>query len=99
MVSVSLRVLVYFEAGAWVAQGLEVDVTAFGSSVDEAISVFHEELKRNALVMAELEGQVRAPGPAPASFFQLWNRGERRAVEARASVPPAYQISEVRVAS
>ena len=62
-----LRVVVFREADAWLAQGLEHDVGVQGENLRDLIARF--EL---LLTSPELEPAWRRLGPAPKYFQDLW---------------------------
>lgn len=77
-----VRVVVFKDAGAWVAQCLEYDICAQASSID----ALRDRLA--ATIELELEESLERTGtpfggidPAPQRFFQMWNSEGSQAQE------------------
>ncbi len=91
MMSENLSVLLSKEQeGIWIAQGLEVDITAQGSSLDDVLDRWEH------LVVAYAQESYRRTGevfggiePAPACFFDLF-KNHARSLDTR--IPIAFEI-------
>lgn len=68
--SEQFRVILFKEDGQWVAQGLEHDICAVASSLDE----LHGRFEVTVRIESSREGGLKAIGPAPQHFFHLWDR-------------------------
>ena len=97
-----LSVLVFREqrSGAWVAQALEHDITAHGSSIEEAKTAF----ERTVLGYFQLDGKYRREPlaslrPAPDAFWEVWERVATKQTElllsTDPSAPPAYIVNAI----
>ena len=69
-----LRVVLYQEENLWVAQGLEVDIRAQGSSIDQAQARFDAVFDAEMEFTKERHGKAFAGiGEAPEVFFKMWD--------------------------
>lgn len=70
-----IRAIVFQDAGQWVAQCIEVDVAAQGSTVDEAVERLGSLLNSEADYTQKRFGKPFAGiDPAPARFEAMWER-------------------------
>jgi hypothetical protein len=67
----NIRVVVVRSGDFFVAQGLELDVTAQGGTPDEALERFGVLLRAEAREAAEQGRDLFAIGPGPAKFHAL----------------------------
>ncbi len=79
----NLRVLITQDGSAWSAQGLEIDYTAQGDSVEEAKKRFADGLRatvrENLRICGTLEPLLQvAPSECWREFFELASREERK---------------------
>lgn len=63
----SIRVFVFWDEAAWVAQGLEEDIGAQGSSMDEALRLFNLTWEAEHSIDQEIP-------PAPQKYFDRWEK-------------------------
>lgn len=65
----SLRVIVFKEGDVWIAQGLELDVSAQGPDLKAVKERFLATLR------SEFEhGDPQTIGPGPSKFFSMWTK-------------------------
>ena len=70
-----IRVVVYSEGDAWVAQALELDICAQGANPDEARDHFLDTLDCELnIALQEGEDPAVTIGPAPSQFFAMWDQ-------------------------
>ena len=75
---VEVQVVLYQEDGRWIAQGLQFDVTASGSSPPEAAKRFAAKVGAEVVISLD-KGE---PGPlssvpqAPKKFWAMYNRAQ-----------------------
>jgi len=75
----ALRVLVEQEEGSYVAQCVDYDLVAFGSSPAQAIEEFKRAVLRHILVAFELAVPAFDTVPAPdPEYRERWERGAAR---------------------
>lgn len=94
-----LSVLIYQEDGRWIAQALEHDITAYGTSVEDAKHAFEQtvagqvlfDLQRNKAPLQHIE-------PAPDEFWDRFH-GEAPSDLGKMplpdGVPDAYMIAAI----
>lgn len=71
----TIRVVVYPEADAWIAQALELDICAQGSTPDEVRESFLDTLDCELSMAADAgEDPSVSIGPAPSQFFAMWDQ-------------------------
>lgn len=76
IMNIEISTVVYQEAPTcWVAQGLERDITAQASSINEARDRFAEKVAAELSIQLDLgnEGLSALP-PAPQAFWQMFQR-------------------------
>lgn len=106
---IALSVILYQEDGHWIAQGLEFDITAKGSSPPDASKKFACKVGAELIMSLELEDTTpfEGVGPAPVEFWKMWESSsmevqmERlpiRIIEEPTAprVQPSMRISELR---
>lgn len=96
-----ISVLLFQDGDAWVAQGLEYDIAAFGRSIQEAATAFRQTFA--AKVMLDLR-RSRSPlqglSPAPDRYWRMFNEAEdldlsAAPVDLPKDVPPAYMLQAI----
>ena len=65
----TIRVIVFLEADKWIAQGLEHDICAQGSTSEEAMKRFESLLK----LESREDGGITRIEAAPEHFLKLWD--------------------------
>ena len=75
-----VSVVLYPEDGVWIAQGVEFDVTARGSSPIEASKRFHDKFAAEFIMSRELADAepLAGVGPAPEEFRTMCENAEMR---------------------
>jgi hypothetical protein len=68
----SLRVVVFQEGDAWIAQGLEHDIAAQGSDLEAVRERFVATFAAEQRQAREQGKQTLDIAPAPEHFFQMW---------------------------
>jgi hypothetical protein len=73
-------VVLYPEDGFWIAQGIEFDVTARGSSPVEASERFHDKFGAELIMSIEVgdEQPLSGVGSAPQEFWAMYNTAKMR---------------------
>ena len=71
----NLRVVVFAEGEAWIAQALELDVCAQGANPDEARERFLDTLDCElSMALDAGEDPTESIGAAPKQFFSMWDQ-------------------------
>jgi len=75
----TLRVVIYPEDEFIIAQGLELDICAWGKSEEEAFDNFSVLMRLEKGLREKDGGNLSDIGPAPDRFFDYWsdNNGQR----------------------
>lgn len=75
---IALSVILYQEDGHWVAQGLEFDITAQGSSPPDAAKKFGCKVGAELIMSMELEDETPFSGiaPAPQQFWAMFKESD-----------------------
>ena len=88
------------QSGAWVAQALEHDIAAHGSSIEEAKTAFEQTVLGYFRLDAKYRREPLASlRPAPEAFWEAWKRVVTKQTEplplSDPSIPPAYVVNAV----
>jgi hypothetical protein len=88
------QIVVQPEAGAWVAQCLNVDVAAQGATIHEAREALAQTLSEH-IVLALHNGETPFDGlpAAPHEYWERFRSAERLADPEPIHVPPAFMIN------
>ncbi len=71
-----IRYIVFRDEDTWIAQGLEVDISAQADSAEKAMQRFGVTIRCEGKEARSEGRDLFDIGPAPKYFFQLWNQGE-----------------------
>ena len=79
--AIEISVVLYPEDGFWIAQGLEFDITARGSSPADASEKFNSKVGAELLISLEVGDETALGGidPAPQKFWEMFKRARMRA--------------------
>src|SRR5262249_35790603 len=82
-----VSVVLYPEGGLWIAQGVQFDITARGSTPTEASERFNDKFGAELVMPIELgEQPLAGVGPAPPEFWEMYERAKMRATIDDASI-------------
>lgn len=82
----TMRVIFTKDCEIWTAQGLELDISAQGATMDEATIRFEAALLAEAVTSKRIMGEVfRGIPEAPKSFFELWDKCSKDSQKGRSS--------------
>ena len=75
-----INVVIYPEDGIWIAQGLQFDITARGSTPNEAVKRFDAKVGAELVMSLDLGDNHPLAGvaPAPKKFWQMFESAELR---------------------
>jgi len=78
--TIEISVVLYPEGGAWIAQGLEFDITARGISPADASERFNAKVGAELVMSLEAgdESVLSGVGPAPKKFWDMYKTARMR---------------------
>jgi hypothetical protein len=76
-----VSVVLYPEDGFWIAQGVQFDITARGSTPTEASERFNDKFGAELVMSIEVGDNepLAGVGPAPREFWQMYEHAKMRA--------------------
>jgi hypothetical protein len=87
----TIRVIVFYDEGLWVAQCLEYDIGAQAQDVDTLMARFDVTMKAEIKESIARHGRPLAGiAPAPERFHRMWDHRVRSMLVS----PPPWMISE-----
>jgi hypothetical protein len=99
-----VHVVIYPEDDAWIAQGVEFDITARGNSPIEASERFHDKFGAELIMSIELgdEEPLSSVGSAPKEFWTMYEGAKMRVLVDEAplrltSGPAPHVRPEIRI--
>lgn len=89
----SLRVCIHIEAGQYVAQCVDFDISATGTSVESALDAFVHGYIKQVLAALEVGAEPFSNmAPAPAEYLDKWRRDAQRGHKVKTRRIPGFKM-------